>query len=179
MADPDSAEQLSTSEIAKLWVEHAPVIAAYVQAEVRDRHHAEDVMQEIGQAVAQGSERYDPQRPFINWLFGVARNQLLRYFQKQAREKTVFSSQLVDKLADAYSPIVSQVSERSEALRECVKHLTPRQREAIGLFYRDEFTYAQIGEQMQMTPSAVGVLVHRARGALLDCIHRKLSTGKQ
>jgi RNA polymerase sigma-70 factor (ECF subfamily) len=81
---------VSLSEIADLWVANSPIIAAYVHAEVRDRHHAEDVMQEIGQAVTQGLERYDPERPFINWLFGVARNQVLRHFQKQAREKTVF-----------------------------------------------------------------------------------------
>ena len=136
-------------------------------------------MQEIGQAVTQGSERYDPERPFINWLFGVARNQVLRHFQKQAREKTVFSSQLVDKLADAYAPLVPRLSGRGEALRECFKHLSPRQQQAVGLFYRDDYTYMQVGEKLQMTETAVGVLIHRARGALLDCINRKMANGKQ
>jgi RNA polymerase sigma-70 factor (ECF subfamily) len=178
VADSDGVKSVSLSEIADLWVANAPVIAAYVHAEVRDRHHAEDVLQEIGQAVTAGAERYDPERPFINWLFGVARNQVLRHFQKQGREKTVFSSQLVEKLADAYAPIASRVSDRAEALQECVKRLNPRQQQALTLFYRDDLTCMQIGEQLQMTESAVGVLIHRVRGTLLACINRKLSNGK-
>src|SRR5688572_15338315 len=80
VAEFDGNKQLLASELAELMAEAWTAIAAYVGAELRDRHAAEDVVQEIGHAISQGSERYDSTRPFLNWAFGVARIQVLRHY---------------------------------------------------------------------------------------------------
>jgi RNA polymerase sigma-70 factor (ECF subfamily) len=157
--------------MAEAW----PAIAAYVGAELRDRHAAEDVMQEIGHAISQGSERYDSTRPFLNWAFGVARIQVLRHYERCAKERTVFSSILVDKLADAYGAAEAKPSKRHEALQECLGGLPERQARAVRLYYHDELPQAEIADRLEMTTTAVGVLIHRVRLALKECIGRKLA----
>lgn len=179
MANEGNLQLVSAERFAELWNEAAGAVSAYVAAEVRNRHDAEDVMQEIGRAVTQGAERYDPQRPFMNWVFGVARNQILRHYQRQSRERTVFSSAIVDQLADAYRAMAPTLGERGDALRDCLQKLSRRQRLAVALYYRDELSQTEIAEQMTMTASAVGVLIHRSRQALKDCIGRKLAAGAE
>ena len=175
MAECGGNEEFVASRVAELMAEAWPAIAAYVGAELKDRHAAEDVMQEIGHAITQGSERYDSTRPFLNWAFGVARIQILRHYERSAKERTVFSSILVDKLADAYCAVEMKPSRRHEALEECLGGLPKRHARAVRLYYHDELSQSEIADRMEMTSTAVGVLIHRARLALKECIDRKLS----
>jgi RNA polymerase sigma-70 factor, ECF subfamily len=168
-------KQLLAEEVAALLAEAWPAIAAYVGAELRDRHAVDDVMQEIGHAITAASERYDRDRPFLNWAFGVARIQILRHFERCAKERTVFSSELVDKLADACRAADYKPSRRREALEECLGRLPKRQSKAIRLYYHEELPQAEVAERMEMTATAVGVLIHRARVSLKDCIGRRLA----
>lgn len=167
-------QSISAERIAELWTTVSPSIAAYVSAEIRDRHDAEDVFQQIGAEVTSGAGKYDSSRPFLNWVFGIARIQVIRHFHNRAKEHTVFSSELTERLADAYDAVLPEISARQDALRQCLKRLNPKQQKAIQLYYRDEISQLEIAELMGMSKSAVGVLIHRTRLALRECIRHRL-----
>lgn len=171
------ANGLTTEQLEELWTASAPVIAAYVRAEVRNRHDVDDVLQETGKAVVLGAERYDASRPFVNWAFGVARNQVLRYYQKQSSDKALFDTDMVESLAGSFEKLIPQVTARREALDECIKHLKTNQRLALDMYYSSDMSQVEIAEEFGMTKSAIGVLLHRTRLALKDCIGRRLEKG--
>ncbi|QDU56223.1 sigma-70 family RNA polymerase sigma factor [Aeoliella mucimassa] len=171
-------KQLTAEELAQMWTAALPAVVAFVRAEIRNRHDVEDVVQEIGHAVVKSADRYDAERPFLSWVFGVTRRQLLRYYRKQSSDRGVFSSELVEGLATAYEQLLPQIPARREALDQCVEHLKSNQKVAIQLFYHDELSQAEIAEEIGITKSSVGVLLHRARENLKECIRRRLGQGQ-
>jgi RNA polymerase sigma-70 factor (ECF subfamily) len=177
VAESNDEPQLNNeATLAERWSAAEPVIAAYISGEIRARHDAEDVLQDVCRAIVQGLERYDPERPFVNWAFGVARNQVLRYYHRQARDRRILSAPLVEMLADACRNLQPRLNERAEALQDCLARLPARQLEAVGLFYRDELPQGEVAARLGLSKSAVGVLIHRARLALKTCITNKLQS---
>ncbi|QDU89627.1 RNA polymerase sigma factor CnrH [Pirellulimonas nuda] len=162
------------ASLARLWADAEPAVRAYVGAELRNPHDTDDVVQEVGRAVTQSIDRYDPDRPFSNWIFGVARLQVLQFYRRRSIERTTFSSELVDQLASAYQALTPTISARREALDACVESLAPRQREVLRCYYADQTPHAEIGERLGMSKAAVSVMLHRLRIALRDCVRRRL-----
>ncbi len=76
-------------ELARLWVQSQSVISAYITANVIDAHHAEDLVQEVAQVVAEKFMTFDRSRSFLSWALGIARNRVLKYYR--SRERTVDS----------------------------------------------------------------------------------------
>ena len=54
-------------ELARLWVQSQSVISAYITANVLDIQHAEDLVQEVAQVVAEKFDTFDRERSFISW----------------------------------------------------------------------------------------------------------------
>ena len=57
----------SVRELARLWVQSQSVISAYITANVIDLHHAEDIVQEVAQIVAEKFSEFDRSRSFVSW----------------------------------------------------------------------------------------------------------------
>ena len=62
-----------------------------------------------------------------------------------------------------------------ETLRDCLKTLDGRTRQAIDLFYRDRLGRTEMAEALEMKPEGVKTLLRRTRDALRKCIERKSS----
>ncbi len=60
--------------------------------------------------------------------------------------------------------------ESTVRLAEALAHLSPKQRAAALLHFRDGYTLAETAEIIGSTTSAVGVHLHRARKRLLDLL---------
>ena len=164
----------ATERIEVLWRDVEPTLRAFVAAELRNPHDAEDVMQEVGKAVTQSIDRYDSDRPFANWAFGIARLQILQFYRRRSIERTTFSSELVEKIADAAVELTPTLSARREALAICVDSLGDRKRRALRLYYGERLKQSELGERLGMSASAVGVLLHRLRNTIRDCVQRRL-----
>ena len=62
--EPSHPQFAAVRELAGLWVRSQPVISAYITANVFDMHHAEDLVQEVAQTVAEKFATFDRQ-PFV------------------------------------------------------------------------------------------------------------------
>src|SRR5690606_5033835 len=79
----------SMRELARLWIQSQPAISAYLSANVIDVHHAEDLVQEVAQVVAEKFDEYDRDRSFTSWALGIARHRLLKYYRTRSRDRLV------------------------------------------------------------------------------------------
>jgi RNA polymerase sigma-70 factor, ECF subfamily len=178
----DSAENERSShidsmrELAGLWVQSQSVISAYVTSNVYDVHHAEDLLQEVAQVVAEKFGEFDRQYSFVSWALGIARNRILKYYRTKARDRMVLSEAALTHLGAALEKVELESEERREALRHCLQQITGRRREVLELRYRQSVRVTEIGKQFEMSPSAVSVMLHRIRVALFECIERQLAT---
>jgi RNA polymerase sigma-70 factor (ECF subfamily) len=176
--DPSSREGVDTKsmrELARLWVQSQSAISAYLTANVIDVHHAEDLVQEVAQVVAESFGEYDRRRSFTSWALGIARNRLLKYYRSRARDRLVLSEAALGKLADALERVEHEAEDRRIALRACLERIEGRRRTVLELRYGENAKVMAIAQQLQMSPDAVSVMLHRIRTILYECIQRQLA----
>jgi RNA polymerase sigma-70 factor (ECF subfamily) len=135
---------------------------------------AEEVTQEVFLVLMRKAAEFDPQRARLSsWLYGVARNQVLRQLDRRDGSLQLNGSEdgeestLPPELVTTFDPVESLTrQEQAESLREAVLSLPPRYREIVVLCELHEMSYA---EAAAVTGCAVGTVrsrLHRARALL-------------
>lgn len=160
--------------MTQLWMQAQPIVTAYIASVVRDRHHVEDLTQESAAAIASAFDRYDPDKPFTPWALGVARNKVLMYLRTTKRDKHLFDEDLLTGLARAHEELADSLLDRKNALHACLKQLPENSLALMKRRYFDNEKVQAIAESMQRTEGSVSTLLYRIRGALADCINKRL-----
>jgi RNA polymerase sigma-70 factor (ECF subfamily) len=171
----DTSPSNSVRELARLWVQSQPAISAYISANVIDAHHAEDLVQEVAQVVAEKFATFDPNRSFLSWALGIARNRLLKYYRTRARDRLVLSEAALERIGEALERVEHEAEDRRTALRHCLQQITGRRREVLEMRYGQNIRVTEIAEQCGMSTSAVSVMLYRVRAALYDCVRGQLA----
>ena len=155
--------------------QHRRGLYAYVYACVRDEHTAEDIVQDVARVALESATKLrDPSR-CKNWLFGIAKRQVLENVRKTKREQRL-PPDVIEILADEANNLKSQASsDRHEFLAECIGELSDEHRHIITQRYDGSKKNAEelanaIGRTVQATYS----LVKRIRLQLAGCIRRKI-----
>jgi len=123
---------------------------------------AEDVTQECFLAMVNGAA-FDPDRGTLRtYLFGIARNLVLRRLRISGREAEEPAEAVapVDMLGDLLA------AERSELVARAVASLPMLQREAIVLFTFEQLSLDEIAKITAIDAGAVKSRLHRARESL-------------
>ena len=114
---------------------------------------------------------------FLPWAYSIARYKVLQYRQSAAREKLVFSPDVVERLADRAAELTSNYAERLSALSKCMAKLSELQRKLVAFRYVDELSVGEIASRTNRATNAVSAALHRARTALAQCIETTLLAG--
>ena len=181
--DPSDANRQADEQAARdrqsratLWEQARPALFAYLTASVYDFHRAEDLLQEVAVAVAGQFHAYNPQRPFLAWALGIARNRMLLYFREQARDRRHFSESTLLALEDAAQRLDRDGGgAKRDALRRCLREIVGRRRRVLEMRYAGGLKIADIAQQLSVTNNAVKIMLHRVRASLKDCIRRRLA----
>ena len=162
-------------QATRLWTLAQPTVSAFVTSVVRDFSARDDVLQDIAVAVIESFDRYDPDRPFIAWALGVARNQVRLYLRSRQRDRLVFDDDLLGDLAAAFEATVSAAeSIRSlDFLKSCLETLDGRARVLCELRYAQDLKPAAIAEAMGITANSAAKALQRIRDQLRGCVERK------
>lgn len=104
---------------------------------------------------------------FRGYLFGVARKQLLRYFEGRGRGLTAdaLSVRSVVDLSPTPSRVVVDNQELA-SLVTAMQHIPVDCQVALELYYWEEMTTAEIGEALGIPPGTVKSRLFRARSLL-------------
>ncbi len=158
------------------WTRAQPAVGRFVRSFVRNRADADDVLQEVALTIVDRFEKYDPERPFIGWALGVARNVVKTHFRKQLRRPvTTEDESAVDGVADAFEKLQPELEDMKEALAECLQRVPSEDRQILAMQYEDDLKPAAIAERIGKTPNHVAVLMHRLRLGLRQCVERKMN----
>lgn len=158
-----------------LWMKHQPTVTAYIASVVRDRHHVEDLTQEVAQVISTQLDQYDQARPFLPWTLGIARNLVLKYLRTRKREKLVFDDGLLDQLAAIHIKQAEGPAARKAALHDCVARLSPDRKKLLSARYEQQVGVNQIAQGLGRTEGAVSMLLLRIRQSLATCIRKRMA----
>ncbi len=128
---------------------------------------AEDLVQRTLLAAVEGRGRIASS--FRGFVFGIARNVLLKYLDEQRRspdDATMYFSPGA-RPSSVVTPS-GAVAMRQEhwLLLQAIERLDDEQQIALALYYVQGLTTGEIGEACDVSPSTVSSRLHRARAAL-------------
>lgn len=135
-----------------------------------DAGEAEDAAQETFLRAYRGLARHDPERPFRPWLLSIASHYCIDRLRRRRLRMTSLED-LQEEPQDVRSPnpeaAVVQADQRQRVQRMLAR-LAPKERAAVVLRYWYDLSYAEIGQALSLTESAVKSRLHRARGQLAE-----------
>lgn len=135
---------------------------------------AEDITQEVFMVLIREGNTFDPTRGSLNaFLFGVARNHMLRRLQRERFYAPMGEASDNESIPDqALSGTDGPLDELSrtetiESVRKAVLALPERYREVVVLCDLQEMSYAETAEVLGCAVGTVRSRLHRARGLLI------------
>ena len=150
-------------ELDELYRLHAAEVFRYAYAVLGNRADAEDITQTTFVNALRAHERGDRPRKPTNWLITIAHNLIRQRFrQQQARPLEVELDHDVAALENADDgPSIDD-------LVRALQRIPPTQRQALVLRELEGRSYAEIGELLGVSQSALEALIFRARRSLAD-----------
>ena len=176
--EPAQPETNQARGVAELWLDAHHAIGGYVCVHVQDQALADDIVQEVARQATANFDQYDPDRPFIAWLIGIARQRIAETYRNQGRKPIVFSSEVIDSITDAYVELQPEVDDRLDALRHCMDQLSERHRRVIELRYARQLSQDQIGAQVGSNGRAINAMLFRIRTALRECVSKRMEDAR-
>ncbi len=172
------------------WVEeHGDYLYRFALSRLRDAKTAEDVLQETFLAALHSLDRFEGRSSERNWLTGILKHKILDYFRRRGREVGLadrdepadvnpewFDEEGHWKLDDN-SPAEWGDPDRTleqsrfwEAVGRCLGELPSRTARAFTLREIDEEETEAICKALNITPTNLWVMLHRARMHLRRCL---------
>lgn len=145
---------------------------------------AEDVTQDAFLVLLRTGASFDPQKgALISFLYGVARNQVLRRFERDRRLTQIDDDEIED---NGSSLIASRIRENPLAnlsrgelvvhVRQAVLALPTHYREAVVLCDLHEMSYVEAAQIIGCAVGTVRSRLHRGRGMLVEKLRYRRET---
>ena len=167
---------LSEAELVQRLLQERVRLLAYIWTIVRDSHLAEDIFQEVSLlAVRKRSEISQP-AALLSWLRKAARLHAFSTMRKINRTETLLSNEVLDSLDLAWDKLSGEsTTDLADALQHCMKRLSPRSQQIIGLRYQHKLSGDGVADRMNMKVNSLYVALGRIHKALHDCVQRVLA----
>ena len=180
----------NASSTADQWLaEHGAVLYRYALMHLRDSHRAEEVVQETLLAALQA--RFSGDASVRTWLFGILKHKIIDQFRRGAREVPLDQPQAVadpdagdeDNFTEAghwrnrpasWGNPEQMLESRQfwQILQLCLDYLPERQARLFMLREVMENSTKEICQELDITPTNLWTLLHRARLALRQCLEK-------
>lgn len=168
------------------WVDlHGDALYAYALLQLGDPEVAEDQVQEtlLGGIKAQSSFRGNSSER--TWLIAILKNKIRDHFRRREFQALPESSDRVDEMFNAsgkwkQKPQSWTIDPEKEAnseefwviLQFCLQFLAPNMRGAFCLRELHQLETEQICKDIEISPSNLWTLLHRARMRMRECIEK-------
>jgi RNA polymerase sigma factor (sigma-70 family) len=164
-SDAISASTATPADFAAIFDRHYDAVHAYLQRRI-GRDLADELAAETFLIAFDGRARYDVSRPDARpWLFGIATNLLHRHQRHELRQLRAYARSAADPILDAFDGVDARI-DASSVRRELVDALIQvpaEELDALLLFAWADFSYAEIGQALEIPIGTVRSRLSRAR----------------
>ena len=136
---------------------------------------AEEILQETNLVLWRKFDQYQPGTDFARWACRIARFEVLKLRERQARERRLFTSEFIEALAVDSEESLDELDGRREALAVCLEKLRKTDRQLLLCRYQENATTRSVAEALGRSVQGTRKSLHRIRMALLACIERTLA----
>ena len=170
LSDAELVERVRAGEVERyrLLVErHYPDCLRYASRMLGNDADAEEAVQDSFERAYRFLNRYDGQRKFKGWLFGILLNRCRTAGASRRRHEQMLIS--IDDLHGSDTPQTRQ-HDFDLDLQRALMSMEPAQREVVLLKYADDWTYEEMAAATGTRVSALKMRVLRARAQLMKLL---------
>ncbi len=168
------SEQQRHDRFLSLFMDHEEALRGFARSLVPTREDAREVMQEVAAVLWRKFDELATDEDFRRWAFGVARFEALAFRRDRARDRHVFSEDVLALLADEAEAATDALDSRREALDDCLRKLPERQRALVDAAYARDVRIDEAAEKMGRTSMSLYKALHRIRMTLAACVERAM-----
>ena len=173
--------QRGCKESARALIEsHQDRLHAFVWRMVRDRHESEEICQDAFLRAFAALDGFDPAYRFSTWLFTIGYRLSLNSIRRRREYAGDVDFAAFSRKGEERDSVSDEIANSEEAIRlrkiiwNSVDELTPAQRGAVLLFYRESMSCQEIGQVLGMPAATIKSHLHRARQRLKDLLVEQL-----
>ncbi|UCG11287.1 MAG: sigma-70 family RNA polymerase sigma factor [Deltaproteobacteria bacterium] len=173
------------------WVdEHGDILFRYALFRIQDVQLAEDLVQETFLAALRARDSFAGRSSVRTWLFGILKHKIIDHIRKASRERPADDiEKIADLRTDSFDEtggwksfpakwttdpgLFFQQREFWATLKSCLSELPPRLNQAFTLRELDGLSADEVRKILNVSPTNGGVMLHRARMRLRDCLESK------
>ncbi|MCX8125559.1 MAG: sigma-70 family RNA polymerase sigma factor [Dehalococcoidia bacterium] len=149
--------------LAELYNANADKVYRYIYLRVRDSTRAEDITQQVFLKVLNAIRSFKwTGAPFTAWLMKIAHNEIIDYFRKESRAKTVTADdRMVTHGPDPEGADPTAMAETSieiGRIMAALENLPPAQKEVISLRFTGGLTIAEVARVLGKSVGTVKAL---------------------
>ena len=157
-----------------LYRRHADVLYRFAFRMTGSSWGAEEIVQDVFMTLVREPGKYDAERGTLPaFLFGIARNKIMKYNERLPREISLVQRQEDGSgggltLRDSFTPAMwAEQRERLEKVRAAVMDLPVEFRETVVLCELEEMSYEQAARTLDCPIGTIRSRLHRGRALLL------------
>jgi RNA polymerase sigma-70 factor, ECF subfamily len=157
-----------------LYRRHADALYRFAFRMTGSSWGAEEIVQDVFMTLVREPGKYDAERGTLPaFLFGIARNKIMKYNERLPREISLVERQEDGSggglmLRDSFTPAMwAEQRERLEKVRTAVMDLPVEFREAVVLCELEEMSYEQAARLLDCPIGTIRSRLHRGRALLL------------
>ena len=144
------------------------------------QHHsdADDVYQQVALVMWKKFDEFEIGTNFAAWATKIAHYTARDFIRTRRRNAVTFSDEVLEAIAASYDPARCwRESMASDALAECLKKLSDKDRRFVEQCYAPDRDYAKIAADQGRSIDAVYQAISRVRKSLYWCVKQRLAQG--
>lgn len=166
----DGPDRDKNDQFLRLYVENEESLRGFVRSLVPTLDDSREVMQDVAAVLWRKFDDLDSPENFRRWAFGVAKFEALAFRRDRARDRHIFSDNLIALLEDEAATAGEQSRREERALEDCLTKLPEAQRALVETAYAPGVRIDEIAKESGRTPMSLYKSLQRIRMSLADCI---------
>ena len=158
---------MQKDEMEKVYQEYAQSVYGFLLLRTHDSQLAEELTQETFYQALRSVEKFDGSCKVSTWLCAIAKNVLLKYWQKNKVATVSLADNEVILAEEANAEEIFLAEENKVELMAKVHQLPQAMKEVIYLRLAADLSFRQIGEIMNKTENWARVTFYRGKEKLL------------
>lgn len=166
------SNQNKTEEFLSLLMSNQRRINSYVLSLVPNMNDADDIMQETITVLWRKFDQFQVGTNFASWGMKVAYYCVLDFRKKKAKDKLVFSDDLLDQIHDTSLTKQNDAAQRMEHIRLCIRKLQPNDQGLLKARYELGRSVQNLAAHLNRSTQYVYKHLARIHHALHRCVKR-------
>lgn len=155
---------------------YAPLLLRVARRHMASQDDAREVVQQTLFQLHAARNDFDTSRRFRPWVLTILMNLVRQHYRRRSRKPEVGLDSAPEPSSARTAADLIQDEQRADMVRQAVHALPSGQRDVLVLHWLEERPYAEVGEVLGLSESAVRVRAHRAYRRLRDMLSPRLES---